>query len=199
LTLIGCHECDAVIEDPYVPDGGSALCSRCGGTLLRRRDATIEITLALTLAGAILFVVANAYPFLSFEMQGRVTQTTLASGATSLWEQGYQAVAALVFLTTILAPAIEIFLIIYVFAPLHFGRIAPGTKLSMRAIAMFRPWSMMEVFLIGIFVALVKLADMAEIVPGLALWAFALLIPVLAAASSFLDPQVVWRRIGSLQ
>ena len=199
MTLIGCHECDAVIEDPYVPDGGSALCSRCGGTLLRRRDATIEITLALTLAGAILFVVANAYPFLSFEMQGRVTQTTLASGATSLWEQGYQAVAALVFLTTILAPAIEIFLIIYVFAPLHFGRIAPGTKLSMRAIAMFRPWSMMEVFLIGIFVALVKLADMAEIVPGLALWAFALLIPVLAAASSFLDPQVVWRRIGSLQ
>ena len=69
----------------------------------------------------------------------------------------------------------------------------------MRAIALFRPWSMMEVFLIGIFVALVKLADMADIVPGLALWAFALLIPVLAAASSFLDPQIVWRRIGNLQ
>ena len=127
LTLIGCHECDAVIEEPCVPDGGSALCSRCGGTLLRRRDATVEITLALTLAGAILFVVANSYPFLSFEMQGQVTQTTLASGASSLWEQGYYPVAALVFLTTIMAPAIEIFLMIYVFAPIYFGRVAPGT------------------------------------------------------------------------
>lgn len=72
-------------------------------------------------------------------MQGQVTRTTLASGATSLWEQGYYGVAALVFLATILAPAIEIFLIIYVFAPIHFGRVAPGTKRSMRAIAMFRP------------------------------------------------------------
>jgi paraquat-inducible protein A len=198
VELIGCHECDAVVPEPPIPNGGSAICSRCGATLLRRRDETVEINLALTLAAAILFIVANAYPFLSFEMRGQVTETTLASGASSLWEQGRYAVAALVFLTTILAPAAEIFLLIFVLGPLHFDRVVPGARIAMRAIAFFRPWSMMEVFLIGIFVALVKLADMADIIPGLALWAFALLIPLLAASAAHLDPEVIWRRLDRL-
>lgn len=58
---------------------------------------------------------------------------------------------------------------------------------------------MLEVFLIGVLVALVKLADMADIVPGIALWAFALLIPLLAGAAAFLDPEIVWREIGDLE
>jgi len=71
LALIGCHECDAAIEEPYVPEGGSALCSRCGGTLIRRRDETVQVTLALFVSGAILFVVANAnvYPVMEVKVK----------------------------------------------------------------------------------------------------------------------------------
>lgn len=198
MTWVGCHECDAVVVEPEVPDGGAAVCERCGATLFRRQRETVEYTLALTLAAAILFVVANAYPFLSFEMQGQVTQTTLGSGTLALWEQKRYAVAALVFLTTILAPALQILLLLYVVAPIQLSWKAPGAVTAFRWVEHFRPWSMMEVFLIGILVALVKLADMAEIVPGLALWAFGLLIPVLAGTSAFLDPEIVWRRIGNL-
>ncbi len=182
-----------------MPDGGAAVCPRCGGTLFRRQRQTVEYTLALTLSAAILFVVANAYPFLSFEMQGQVTQTTLGSGAAALWVQQRYAVAGLVFLTTILAPALQIGLLLYVVAPIHFRLRVPGAVMAFRWVETCRPWSMMEVFLIGILVALVKLADMAEIVPGIALWAFALLIPVLAATSAFLDPEIVWREIGELE
>lgn len=199
MPLVGCHHCDAVVEEPVVPDGGAAICLRCGGTLFRRQRETIEFTLALAVAAAILFVVANAYPFLSFEMQGQMTQTTLASGTVALWEQGRYAVAALVFLTTIMAPALQIGLLLYVLAPLHFHRPAPGAVAAFRWVEIARPWSMMEVFLIGILVALVKLADMAEIVPGIALWAFGLLIPILAGAAAFLDPEIVWREIGYLE
>ncbi len=199
VRLVGCHHCDAVVPEPDVPDGGAAICPRCGGTLFRRERRTVERTLALVCAAAILFVVANAYPFLSFEMQGQVTQTTLGSGAFALWAQGRYAVAALVFLTTILAPALEITLLLYVLAPLHFHHPAPGAVVAFRWVERFRPWSMMEVFLIGILVATVKLADMAEIVPGIALWAFGLLIPILAAASSFLDAEIVWREIGDVE
>ncbi|MFK7896004.1 MAG: paraquat-inducible protein A [Myxococcota bacterium] len=195
MPLIGCHDCDAVVEEPAVPDGGAAICFRCGGTLFRRQSQTVEITLALAFASAILFVVANAYPFLAFEMQGQETQTTLGSGTQALWEQERYAVAALVFLTTILAPACEIFLLLYVLTPLYLGRRGFKAATAFRWLERFRPWSMMEVFLIGIFVALVKLADLAEIVPGIALWAFALLIPLLAGASAFLDPELVWRQI----
>ena len=196
MRLIGCHHCDAVVPEPDVPDGGAAVCARCGGTLFRRERRTVERTLALTTAAAILFVVANAYPFLSFEFQGQITQTTLGSGTVALWEQGRPAVAVLVFLTTILAPAVEIGLLLYVLAPLHFHHPLPGSVAALRWVERFRPWSMMEVFLIGIFVATVKLADMAEIVPGIAIYAFGLLIPVLAGAASFLDAEIVWREIG---
>jgi len=195
MRLVGCYECDAVLAEPEVPDGGAAICGGCGATLFRRQRQTVEVTFALTVAAAILFVVANSFPFLSFEMQGRMTQTTLASGTEALWEQGRVAVAALVLLTTILAPMVQISLMLYVLGPMHFGLRAPGSAIAFRLVETFRPWSMMEVFLIGTLVALVKLADMAEIVPGLALWAFALLIPILAGASAFLDPEIVWRRI----
>lgn len=195
MRLIGCHECDAVLPEPDVPDGGAAICGRCGGVLFRRQRRTVEITLALTMSAAILFIVANSFPFLSLEIQGQSTHATLVSGSRALWDQGRAAVAVLVFLTTILAPLIQISLMLYVLTPLHLGSRAPGSALAFRLVETFRPWSMMEVFLIGTLVALVKLADLAEILPGLAIWAFALLIPTLAGASAFLDPETVWRRI----
>jgi len=195
MRLIGCYECDGVLEEPEVPDGGEAICVRCGGVLFRRQSQTVEITFALTMAAAILVIVANSFPFLSFEMQGQMTETTLVSGSRALWDQGRMAVAALVFLTTILAPILQISLMLYVLMPLNLGLVAPGSARAFRLVETFRPWSMMEVFLIGVLVALVKLADLAEIVPGLALWAFAFLIPTLAGASAFLDPEIVWRRI----
>ena len=182
-----------------MPDGGMAICARCGATLFRRHRSTIEITLALTSAAAILFVVANVYPFLSFEMQGQVTRTTLASGTVALWNGGLGAVAVLVVLTPILAPALQIALLLYVLAPLHFHRPAPFAIDAFRWVERCRPWSMMEVFLIGILVATVKLSDMADIVPGIALFAFGLLIPLLAAGTSFLDAELVWREIGDVE
>ncbi len=199
LQLVGCHDCDAVVEEPNVPDGGAAICSRCGSTLFRRQRRTVEFTLALVSAAAILFVVANVYPFLSFQMQGQVTHTTLGSGTFSLWEQGQHAVALLVALTTIVAPALQIGLLLFVLGPIHLKIPMPGAVTAFRWVEYSRPWSMMEVFLIGILVAVVKLSDMANIIPGLALGAFGLLIPVLAGASSFLDPEVVWRKIGDLK
>ena len=195
MRLIGCHDCDAVLPEPVVADGGEAICGRCGGVLFRRQTRTVEITFALSVSAAILFIVANSYPFLSFEMQGQITRTTLVSGSRALWDQGRGAVAALVFLTTILSPMLQISLMLYVLTPLHFGFVAPFSARAFRLVETFRPWSMMEVFLIGVLVALVKLADLADIVPGLALWAFAFLIPVLAGASAYLDAETVWRRI----
>lgn len=197
MRIIGCHECDAIVVEPFVPDGGAAYCERCGGLLFRRHTRTIEVCFALVVAAAILFVVANVYPFLAFEMQGQVTETTLGSGVRGLLDQGENAVAALVFLTTIVSPGCEIGLLLYVLGPVYLGFRLPGMALAFRWVERFRPWSMMEVFLIGILVAGVKLADLAQIVPGIALYAFGLLIPILAAASNFLDAELVWRQIAS--
>jgi len=193
--LTVCHDCDLVLEEPQVPEGDSAICPRCGALLVKRRRDSIERTFALTIAGTVLFFVANAFPFLTFELQGQATQTTLVSGARDLYQQGQQIVAALVFLTTIVAPLVQLGLLLYILAPLNFGLRPRALALAFRAVQHARSWSFMEVFLIGILVALVKLMDMAHIVPGIALWAFALLIPILAAASSTLDPDEIWSHV----
>ena len=199
MPLIGCHHCDAVVGEPWVPNGGSAICRRCGGTLFRRQRQTIEVTLALTASAWIFLIVANVYPLLVFELQGQGSESTLASGVSSLWRQGEFAVAALVLLTTMLAPACQIVLLLFVLAPLHFGWRVSGGAAAFRWVERFRPWSMMEVLLIGILVALVKLSELADIRAGIALWAFMLLIPTLAGALSYLDPEIVWRRIEEVK
>jgi paraquat-inducible protein A len=195
LPLIGCHDCDAVVEEPRVPNGGSAICQRCGGTLFRRHLQTVEVTLALAVSAWILLILANTYPLLVFELQGQTSEATLASGVSALWRRKEYLVSGLVFLTTMFAPACQVLLLLFVLAPLHFKWRIPGGALAFRWVERFRPWSMMEVFLIGIMVALVKLSEMANIRAGLALWAFLLLIPTLAGALAFLDPEIVWRRI----
>jgi paraquat-inducible protein A len=193
--LIACHECDLLQRLAEVPVGGSARCRRCGGLIFRNRRNGLDRTLALALAGLILFVVANAFPFLAFRMQGQVVETTLATGVRDLYLQGFASLAALVLVTSILAPLLQILALMYVLLPIKLHTIAPGATFVFRVTRRLQPWSMMEVFMLGVLVSLVKLADMAEIVPGIALWSFALLIVTLAAATSSLEPRLVWRAL----
>jgi len=194
LTL--CHACDLPNRVGRVPAGGTARCPRCGSVVYKRIRDTLDRTLALALAGLFLFAAANAFPFLEMKMQGNVTHTTLSSGVRALYDQGSPLVASLVLLTTIAAPFLQISSLIFVLAPMKLGVRVPGQAFVFRTLRRVEPWSMMEVFIMGILVSLVKLLGMAKIVPGIALWSFVLLIPVLAAATSSLDPEWVWRRIG---
>lgn len=194
-TLIACHECDLLLRIPAQPDGGVARCQRCNAVLHRSIHNSIERSLALTLAGLILFIVANAFPFLAFKMQGQVTQTTLASGVMDLYEEGMWSLSLLVLLTTIVVPLLQLLVLVYVLLPLYLNRIPWKLGSIFRFFHSLQPWGMMEVFLIGILVAVVKLVGMAQIVPGLALWSFAVLILVLAAATANLDPRLVWERV----
>ncbi|MGD8873866.1 MAG: paraquat-inducible protein A [Gammaproteobacteria bacterium] len=156
---------------------------------------SIDRTLALTLAGLILFAVANAFPLLAFKLKGQVTQATLISGVLDLYHTGKWEIAALVLLTAIVVPLFELLILLYVFVPLKLNRVPWKMASVFRMAQNLSPWSMMEVFLIGIIVAVVKLVGMATIVPGTALWAFGLLIITLAAAAANMDSQVVWERL----
>ena len=194
--LIVCRDCALLNRIAHLPRGGSARCPRCGALLARGVFDSIDRTLAFSLAGLSLFLVANAFPFLAMRMQGLITATTLLTSVWALYEQKRLLVAGLVLLTAVAAPLLYLLLLIYVLAPLRFGLHAPGVIPCFRLLRRVQAWSMVEVFMIGVLVALVKLADMAQIVPGIALWAFALLIPVMAAATSSLDSELVWDRIG---
>ena len=195
-NLIACHECDLLQRVPEHHGSVIARCRRCRAILHRSVPNSLDRTLALTFAGLILFVVANSLPFLAFNLQGQQTQTTLITGVKDLYNQGMWEISILVLLTTIIVPLLQLLSHLYVLLPLKFNRTPWKMALVFRLSGGLAPWSMMEVFLIGVLVALVKLVGMAEVIPGLALWSFALMIIILAAASANLDPQIVWKRVA---
>jgi paraquat-inducible protein A len=194
--LTACHECDLLYELPPIPEGGVAKCSRCGAVLQRHKRNSLDRTLSWAIAGLILFAVANTYPFLALKSEGLVRETTLITGVAQLFKQDMRSVAVLVFLTSILFPFLQLAGTLYLLLPLKFKRL-PWWKpaLVFRFIRTIQPWSMMEVFMIGILVSAVKLAKMASIIPGLALYSFVILIFVLAAVAASLDPHLVWDRL----
>jgi len=193
--FIACHECDLLHHVREIPDGGAARCMRCDATLYRRKDNSVDVVLALTIAGLILFVLANAFPMLTMRLDANFQETTLLTGVHQLWAQGLPGLAGLVLLTSVLVPLLKLLLLAYILLPLRLGFVPPGTGGAFRLVLALQPWAMMEVFLLGVLVAMVKLSSMADIVVGLALYAFGFLILVLAGISSALDSNAVWERL----
>jgi paraquat-inducible protein A len=195
-STIACHDCDLLYELPPLQEGSVAKCSRCGAVLQRHKRDSLDRTLAWTIAGLILFVVANAFPFLDLKSGELVRETTLITGVMELYKQGMRSVAVVVFLTSILFPAIQLAGLLYLLLPLKV-KLLPWWKpaLVFRSIQRIHPWAMMEVFMVGILVSMVKLAKLAKVVPGIAIYSFAILIFVLAAAASSLDPHLIWDRL----
>ena len=179
-----------------LPEGGAARCSRCGAALYGQRRDSIEHTLLLALTALILFVIANTFPFLTFELEGHGDTSTLLTGAWSLYRQGMWPLAILVLLTATVMPLIWLVCTVYVLLPLALGRVPWRVAEVFRIAELLRPWSMMEVYLLGVIVAYVKLSDLARLELGIALFAFVGLIVLMIAAEAMLEPHEIWRRLG---
>ncbi len=193
--LIACHECDLVHALAAIPTGGAAHCARCGATLHRPKSDSINRTLALTLTGLVLYVIANTHSFLGFQIGAQVRETTLGTGIYQLYQQEMQTIATLVLITVVIVPAIHLLCMLYILLPLHFNRVPNHLARVLRVVIFLKPWGMMEVFLLGILVSVVKLVKMATIIPGVALFAFLALIFVLAAMMVTLDEHQIWERL----
>ena len=193
--LVACLHCDLLQRLPALEPGGSARCPRCDRELWRRRPDSLNRTLALAVAALVLFGVANAVPMLGLSAVGHEASTTVMGGARQLWRDDRETVAVLVFLTAILAPALQITvmlaIVVAALRPTPPRWIAPLLRHHPRA----RTWSMIEVMLLGVLVALIKIADYATVVPGLALFVLGALVFILAAMQASFDPREVWERI----
>ncbi len=193
--LVACLHCDLLQRLPALEPGGSARCPRCNKELWRRRPDSLNRTLAFAVAALVLFGVANAVPMLGLSAVGHQASTTVMGGARQLWHDDREGVAALVFLTAILAPALQITIMLAIVVaalrPTPPRWIGPLLRHHPRA----RTWSMIEVMLLGVLVALIKIADYATVVPGLALFVLGTLVFVLAAMQAAFDPREVWERV----
>jgi len=195
MIQIACRQCDLVQNVPSVEGRATARCARCNAVLFRTRVNTVDCTIAWTLSALILFMVAISFPFLGINSNGLERHTSLLTGIFEIYGQGMVSLAILVALTCVLVPVMQMVGLLYVFLPLKFNRKLPFVETIFRLFQHVQPWNMMEVFMLGILVALVKLGDIATIAPGVAVFAFACLILCLAFAVSSVDAHQIWRRI----
>jgi len=147
-------------------------------------------------ASLIMFVIANSFPIVQIELQGLTSKTTLFGAVMVLNTEGMSLVAMLVLSTTILFPLVQMLVLVYLLLPAAHDVRRPGVKILLRLMQVVRPWGMVELFLLGVLVALVKLSNMAAVLPGVALWAFGALTVLLTVVVSF-NPRYLWRILVS--
>jgi len=192
---VACRGCDLLQRLPPLAPGGKARCRRCNGLLAARPRHPASHAQALAIACAIVVAVANALPLMTLSAAGRTASTTLAGGVIEMWRQGSEITAAVVAVCAILAPATYIGIML---AVLLAARRDPAPRWMGRLLALadrVRPWSMVEVLLLGILVALVKIAQLATVTPGGGLYALGLLVFLVPWFVSTLDTDALWARV----
>ncbi len=192
---IACHECDALQQLPVLLPGQTARCGVCHAKLLRIPPGGLDRPLALFSAALILLLLANSFPFMLLDIQGRQAFTTIFGASQALYEADMGGLAVAVFITSILAPTLLITSSLYVLLSIRFNLYLPGTRLALSWISHLQPWGMLDVFMLGVLVAFVKLGNMASMHMGVSLFAYIGLIGVSAAASSSFEPGYLWRRL----
>lgn len=195
MHQIACHECDLIHQVPAMQGRAAAVCVRCGCVLFKSKTDSINRTLAWTFAGLILYSVAVSFPFLAMKNGPIGNKTGLLTGIELLYLQGIIPLAALVLMTCIIIPLLQMLGLLYIFIPLKLNVRAKYAIPVFRLFRHIKPWSMMEIYMLGILVSIVKLAKMATIIPGLAVFAFSLLIFALNFALTAVDEHMVWEKL----
>ncbi len=159
-SVVACPHCDLLQRLPEIAIGASARCPRCDKELWRRRrEDSLSRTLALTLTAAVLYVLANTFPMLGLTAVGHAASTTVAGGAQQLWHDGQEIVAALVLFAAVVAPALQIGLMLLIVIASRREHPPAWVGTLLRHHPFTRTWSMIEVMLIGVLVALTKIAE----------------------------------------
>ena len=193
--LIACRECDMLHRRQALRSGQTARCARCDAVLYRNQPAGIQQAAALGLAALLLYGIANAFPFIAIEAQGQMREISLLTCVTELYRHHMPGLAAFTFAILLLAPLLRVAGLLYVLLPLCFARCLPQAATLCRLSERLRPWSMAEIHLLGTLVALIKLADMGNIILGAAFWGLAALVLTLTAAAAALDGDTLWNRL----
>tara|TARA_Y100001934_G_scaffold120581_1_gene147374 strand:- start:2015 stop:3316 length:1302 start_codon:yes stop_codon:yes gene_type:complete len=190
--LISCHECDALHRKVPLARGAKAQCSRCGAFLYKSYLHGLDWPLALALGALGLFLVAHVFPFMSLKIEGRIEENLVASGVGAMWDADMPELAVLVALTSIVFPLLNILGLLWLLLPRRMGFVAPGAVTVAKIMHALGPWSLLAVFMLGVLVAFVKLLDLATVIPGTSMFAFAALMLVATAANASFHPELIW-------
>ncbi|WP_020395969.1 paraquat-inducible protein A [Thiolinea disciformis] len=194
-SYVTCTDCGLAHDYRPIAVGEIALCQRCEAVLYRNRPHMVQMALALTLTGLILFILSNAFPLLGLSARGLMQEITLIGAGVAFWQQGYPVLAVLLLLTIVIFPLFELLSQLWILLSLQRHWPPEPAIFLFRWIHELKPWGMLEVFMLGMLVSVVKLGEMATLIVGPALWSFAFLILTMAVTSATLDDFSVWSQL----
>jgi len=186
-----CHDCDVVLMIPELERYERAHCPRCAAHLDQGGTESINRLLPLTITGFILIVLANLFPLITMNANGQIVDSSLLSATVALWIGEQRFLSILVFVTTFLTPLVQLLTYAWLLVPMNSGKIWPLSDSVLRLSHHSVPWNMMEIFLLGFIIAVVKLGEDALIIPGPSLYAFVALIVLMTILNSLFEPASV--------
>ena len=193
-TVVCCKICSLVQRQGALTPGTLAECVRCGARLGEHKPNSLSRTAAFTLAALALYVPANIFPILRMDLYGVYSENTVWEGCKTLFERGEILVAIVVFLASLVIPFLKLLGLFFLVATARLGSRGrrPTRTWLYRAIDLVGPWAMLDVFLLAILVSLVKLGELATVIPGPGLFAFSAVVVLTILASSSFDPRLIW-------
>jgi len=190
-----CLFCDTLHEAVDVDEGEAADCRRCGHMIYENRPASLVRALCFSLTALLMMAMAQSLPFLTLEAAGIKRELTLFNAATALMKNDAPVLGCSVILFTIVVPLFLIIGMIYTTIPLRWGRCAPGAERIIKWLYRSEPWNMVEVFLLGVLVSLLKLVQVADVAINAGFWSFAAVMICMAGALAGIDRRELWDRI----
>lgn len=194
-SSIACPDCDLLQQLPPLPRGTKARCARCGSVLASRPSGPRDLPLALAIAAVITFGIANVSPLMGLSAVGRTASTTIAGGAYQMWLEGEPVVGALIAFSAVIAPGAYLsFMLVLLIAA---RRTPPPHWVGemLRWAHHFEMWSMLEVMMLGILVALIKIAELASVEAGIGMYAVFALIVLMPSILVTFDTRELWSRV----
>lgn len=193
MGLLNCHVCSMLTRRGQGSRGPES-CPRCGAQLHTRKPDSINRATALALAAAIFYVPANVYPVMSVVMFGKHVPSTIFGGIVEFIRSGMYPLAALIFFASIAVPVLKLFCLGLLIVSVRFRWPwnARNRTALYRVVEQVGRWSMIDVFVISILVALVKLGNIATIEPGIGASSFAAVVVVTMFAAASFDPRLIW-------
>ena len=194
--LVACPHCDTLHNAAQLPPGTRAACRRCHAVLQTARPGALATVLSLAITGFVLMVAAVSFPFLDLDVQGNHNATSVLSAIMAFNSGLAFPLAVAVAMFIIILPLTRLFAIIYAIGPLVRG-VAPR-PLAREAFGLaetLRPWAMAEIFMVGVTVALIKVAGIANVTIGPAFWAFAVLVVITIVKDQLMNRYAIWEAL----
>tara|TARA_B110000977_G_C11039191_1_gene478224 strand:- start:402 stop:1022 length:621 start_codon:yes stop_codon:yes gene_type:complete len=186
LGLVGCHGCT------YVLSKEEKVCPHCGARLYSRKENSIQKTLALLFTGIIFYIPANTLPMLSTRLLGSDSNSTIIGGAIELWGYGSYPIAAIIFIASVLIPLAKFCSMLWLCFSVKQNQQALMRTKMYRVNEFIGRWSMIDVFVVAILVAMLQMGNLITIIPGPAAIAFCCSVILTMLAAQNFDPRLIW-------